>query len=183
MPITPASDTPHAAKRRAGVRPAAMAATTALGPALTAVRVAATATTLMTALVTALLAATVLDAGAATASARSRPAAGRLASHPADHPAGHPADAGDGNGNDAAVRVGNGSENQNMVTIGSTRIRGVLYQFSAGVGGVSSVQGGLCRPHGRVCVLKQKVRVSASEPPATARAGHHFRPRPGERRA
>ncbi|NJP28478.1 hypothetical protein OHB01_09115 [Microbispora hainanensis] len=68
------------------------------------------------------------------------------------------ASGGDGNGNRSAVRVGNGSENRNLVTIGSTRLRGVLHQFSSGVGGVSSVQGGLCRPRGRFCTLSQHIK-------------------------
>lgn len=67
------------------------------------------------------------------------------------------ASGGDGNGNRSAVRVGNGSENRNLVTIGSTRLRGALHQFSSGVGGVSSVQGGLCRPRGRSCTLSQHI--------------------------
>ncbi|OPG12251.1 hypothetical protein [Microbispora sp. GKU 823] len=68
--------------------------------------------------------------------------------------------AGDGNGNHSAVRVGNGSSNRNLVAMGSTRLRGDLHQFSVGVGGVSSVQGGLCRPHGRLCALSQDIRTT-----------------------
>ncbi|MGI5153740.1 hypothetical protein [Microbispora sp. CA-102843] len=67
--------------------------------------------------------------------------------------------AGDGNGNRSAVRVGNGSANRNLVAMGSTHLRGALHQYSAGVGGVSSVQGGLCRPHGRLCALSQNIRA------------------------
>lgn len=67
--------------------------------------------------------------------------------------------AGDGNGNRSAVRVGNGSSNRSMVTLGSTHLRGVLHQFSAGVGGLSSVQGGLCKPRGRLCTLSQRIRA------------------------
>ncbi|WP_182873136.1 hypothetical protein [Microbispora sp. H10670] len=159
MPITPTSDSLHASSRRAVVRPAAVAASIALAP------------TLMTALMFALVALLVAEAGAAGASARSRA------------PAGHLAGTGDGNGNDSAVRVGNGSGNRNMVTIGSSRISGVQYLFSAGIGGVSSVQGGLCRPHGRHCVLTQKVHASATLSPGAARAGRHDRSRQGERRA
>ncbi|MBO4272595.1 hypothetical protein [Microbispora triticiradicis] len=70
-----------------------------------------------------------------------------------------------------------------MVTIGSSRISGVMYLFSAGIGGVSTVQGGLCRPRSRHCVLTQKVHASASVSPGAARAGHHDAPRQGERRA
>ncbi|WP_169948950.1 hypothetical protein [Microbispora sp. H11081] len=74
------------------------------------------------------------------------------------------AGAGDGNGNGSAVRVGNGSANRTMVTIGSTRLRGVLHQLSNGVGGVSSVQGGLCRPGGRACSLSQHIRARGTGP-------------------
>ncbi|WP_432867880.1 hypothetical protein [Microbispora rosea] len=65
--------------------------------------------------------------------------------------------AGDGNGNRSAVRVGNGSGNRNLVAMGSTHLRGALHQFSADVGGLSSVQGGLCRPRGRLCALSQNI--------------------------
>ncbi|GLX08797.1 hypothetical protein [Microbispora sp. NBRC 16548] len=68
--------------------------------------------------------------------------------------------AGDGNGNGSAVRVGNGSANRNLVAMGSTHLRGALHQFSAGVGGLSSVQGGLCRPRGRLCALSQDIRAT-----------------------
>lgn len=77
-----------------------------------------------------------------------------------------PADAaaaGDGNGNRSAVRVGNGSANRSMVVIGSTHLRGVLQQFSTAVGGLSSVQGGLCKPRGRLCVLSQRIRAQEGE--------------------
>ncbi|MEN3533696.1 hypothetical protein AAH991_01160 [Microbispora sp. ZYX-F-249] len=74
--------------------------------------------------------------------------------------------AGDGNGNRSAVRVGNGSANRTMVAIGSTRLRGVLHQLSAGVGGLSSVQGGLCRPRARRCALSQDIRARSAEPRA-----------------
>ncbi|MEU8277057.1 hypothetical protein ACFYOK_27995 [Microbispora bryophytorum] len=67
--------------------------------------------------------------------------------------------AGDGNGNRSAVRVGNGSANRNLVAMGSTHLRGALHQFSAEVGGLSSVQGGLCRPRGRLCALSQNIRA------------------------
>ncbi|XVQ85698.1 hypothetical protein ACQP2K_44115 [Microbispora siamensis] len=68
--------------------------------------------------------------------------------------------AGDGNGNRSVVRVGNGSANRNLVAMGSTHLRGALYQYSAGVGGLSSVQGGLCRPHGRLCALSQDIHAT-----------------------
>ncbi|KAA9378802.1 hypothetical protein F5972_11150 [Microbispora cellulosiformans] len=153
MPITPTSDTLRVRSRRAVVRPAAVAI--ALAPAL----------------MMALMPALVTGAGTAAASAWSRT------------PAGQHTGTGDGNGNDSVVRVGNGSDNRNMVTIGSSRISGVLYQFSAGIGGVSSVQGGQCKPHVRHCVLTQKVQASASASPGTARAGRRDRTRTGERRA
>ncbi len=82
-----------------------------------------------------------------------------LALSPAAPVAAGAAAAGDGNGNRSAVRVGNGSANRNLVAMGSTHLRGDLHQFSAGVGGVSSVQGGLCRPHGRLCALSQHIRA------------------------
>ncbi|WP_169983730.1 hypothetical protein [Microbispora sp. H10836] len=72
--------------------------------------------------------------------------------------------AGDGNGNRSAVRVGNGSANRTMVAIGSTRLRGVLHQLSTGVGGVSSVQGGLCRQRARFCALSQNIRARSDGP-------------------
>ncbi|MEU6412957.1 hypothetical protein [Microbispora sp. NPDC046933] len=78
--------------------------------------------------------------------------------------------AGDGNGNRSAVRVGNGSANRNMVAMGSTRLRGDLHQFSAGVGGLSSVQGGLCRPRGRLCALSQDIRAQGGAARPSRRA-------------
>ncbi|WP_182904845.1 hypothetical protein [Microbispora sp. H13382] len=80
--------------------------------------------------------------------------------------------AGDGNGNGSAVRVGNGSANRTMVAIGSTRLRGVLHQLSTGVGGLSSVQGGLCRPRARLCALSQNIRAR-SDGPGGRRAARH----------
>ncbi|MEV4459914.1 hypothetical protein [Microbispora sp. NPDC049633] len=71
--------------------------------------------------------------------------------------------AGDGNGNRSAVRVGNGSANRTMVAIGSTRLRGLLHQLSTGVGGVSSVQGGLCRQRARSCALSQDIRARSAD--------------------
>ncbi|MEV7806988.1 hypothetical protein AB0O28_28970 [Microbispora sp. NPDC088329] len=67
--------------------------------------------------------------------------------------------AGDGNGNGSAVRAGNGSANRTMVVMGSTRLSGVLHQIATGVGGLSSVQGGLCRPRARLCTLSQDIRA------------------------
>ncbi|MEV4300108.1 hypothetical protein [Microbispora rosea] len=77
--------------------------------------------------------------------------------------------AGDGNGNGSAVRVGNGSSNRNLVSMGSTHLRGALHQFSAGVGGLSSVQGGLCRPRGRLCTLSQHIRARSPSGTDTGR--------------
>ena len=84
---------------------------------------------------------------------------------------------GDGNGNGSAVRVGNGSDNRNMVTMGSTHLVGALHQVSTGVGGVSSVQGGLCRPHTRVCALSQHIQARSVATSARRSAGPVRRPR------
>ena len=70
---------------------------------------------------------------------------------------------GDHNGNDTAVRVGNGTNNRSLLTIGSTRNAMGLQQSATGVSGAGNTQGTVCRQRPRVCDVTQRIWASIVE--------------------